>query len=193
MFDLRGNTNSVSVLIPCYTRCVHGHHWHRSAQRDCGYWSLKSTTSTRACSLFYQVTEKLYSQGFFSHSTALKNWQSCAQMYLFTSHAEVALLIASQVISRAPPRCFPSDAARRCGWDLTSIGFLMTVLFVLRVPPRKADVWQEIAVEEDWAPCWAGLLSRCPARYALLLHSPFPPFTLTPSLNCPLWARNGIV
>lgn len=107
------------------------------------------------------------------------------------SSSKVALLIASQVISRALLCCSLSSTACRCGWDLTSIGFLMTVLFVRRVPPRKADVWQEIAVEEDWASCWAGLLSRRPVRSPSPLA--FPPFSLTPSPNFPLWAWNGIV
>lgn len=100
------------------------------------------------------------------------------------SSSEVALLIALQVISRAPLRCYLSGTACRCGWDLTSIGFLMTVLFVRWVPPSKADAWQEIAVQEDWAACWAGLLSRRPVRSPSPLA--FPPFSLTPSPNCPL-------
>lgn len=121
---------------------------------------------------------------FFAHWTALLHWDVFVYLPHFTGTLihppKVALLIALQVISRAPPCCFLSDRACRCGWDLTSIGFLMTVLFVPWVPARNADVWQEIAVEEDWASCWAGLLSRCPVRYALLIHSPFP---LSPSLH----------
>lgn len=75
-------------------------------------------------------------------------------------------------------RCYLSNTACRCGWDLTSIGFLMTVLFVWWVSPRKANVWQEIAVEEDWASCWAGLLtavlyslSLSPTLSSCLSHS----------------------
>lgn len=50
----------------------------------------------------------------------------------------------------------------RCGWELTSIDCLMTVLFAWWVSPQQKYgrlLWQEIAVEEDWASCWAGLLA----------------------------------
>lgn len=49
----------------------------------------------------------------------------------------------------------------------------MTVLFVWWVSPRKADVWQEIAVEEDWASCWAGLLTAVLYSLSLFLSYPF--------------------
>lgn len=45
------------------------------------------------------------------------------------------------------------------------------MLFVWWVSPRKAVVWQEIAVEEDWASCWAGLLAA--VLYSLFLSYPF--------------------
>ena len=45
-----------------------------------------------------------------------------------------------------------SSTVCRCEWELTSIGCLMTVLFVWWVPPQKKQgrlLYQEIAVEED--------------------------------------------
>lgn len=80
------------------------------------------------------------------------------------------------VISGARRYCYYlSTTACRCGWELTSIGCLMTVLFVWWVSPRKAVMWQEIAVEEGWASCWAGAARCCPA----LSFSP----TLSPCLS----------
>lgn len=58
----------------------------------------------------------------------------------------------------------------RCGWESTSIGCLMTALFVWCVSPRKAVMWQEIAAEEDWTSCWVSSLSLLPFCLSLLLY-----------------------
>lgn len=121
---------------------------------------------------------------FFSLLTAPKYWLSCAQQaYFFLPHLNLppGFVLWRHIVNHLHVisgvlRCYLSNTACRCGWDLTSIGFLMTVLFVWWVSPRKADVWQEIAVEEDWASCWAGLLT------AVLYSLSFSP-TLSPCLS----------
>lgn len=74
----------------------------------------------------------------------------------------------------------------------------MTVLFVWWVSPQQNQgrlLWQEIAVEEDWASCWVGLLAALylltPTTLFLILSiglSLSYPLTLSLALspNCPL-------
>lgn len=183
--------------MPCHTCCGHGRGRHKGAQRDRGYRNQTpepgNTTWTRISPLTANLPRGRTFGVLFSSNGAGELLISRPNVFVCLPHlagnpnssSEVVVLIALQVISRAPLCCYLSSTVCRCGWDLTSIGFLMTVLFVRWVPPRKADVWQEIAVEEDWASCWAGLLSRCPVRSPSPLA--FPPFSsLTPSPNCPL-------
>lgn len=93
------------------------------------------------------------------------------------SSTEVALLIAKRVIARALLCCYLSGTKCRCGWDLTSIGFLMTELFVRwslwgRLMCGRKLLWWKIGLRAGPGCSPAVLqLSFCPRLSPFLPHS----------------------
>lgn len=88
-----------------------------------------------------------------------KTLSSLTQRCLFWDACVFVIYVWSLLLSFEQHRC-------RCGRELTSIGCLMTALFVWCVSTRKALMWQEIAAEEDWT-----LYSA--SSFSLFLSHPF--------------------
>ena len=86
------------------------------------------------------------------------------------------LIMAVLFSSRARHYGYLCSAVCRCGWELPANGCLMTALFSWRVSPRHNQerlLWQEIAVEEDWASCCAGAVWCCSLHALALFLFPF--------------------
>lgn len=141
----------------------------------------------------------------FSHwtKTNLNSFkQNCTKIIFIVASGSICLKVYFNhlcVISGAQRICYYlSSTVCRCGWAVTSIGCLMTVLFVWMVL-SSAEAWRAVVAGNccggrldimlGWTACF------CPALVFLFLSLTLSPCLspLASPLNCPLRAGNGIV